>query len=131
MSTGDNGDFVTDVAEEPTDESPTITSAFTAEPETQPIWARRSCLQATALVNKGPGGLRFGPLPAAADDLSTFQCTANDVRIVGPSEVQNEPCDCTCTFWAEVVFTVKNIAVSDRGRITLHLPPSERVCGKG
>jgi hypothetical protein len=57
-----------------------------------------------------------------ADDLSTFQCTANDVQIVGDGTITNEPCNCVGTFDANVTFTVRNNAASDRGCITLHLP---------
>jgi hypothetical protein len=79
---------------------------------------------AAAMVNRvGPGlsGIRLGPLPAFADDLSQFQCTANDVRITGTGQVINEPCTCTGTFTATVQFTVENNAASARNCITLHL----------
>ncbi|MBA2277227.1 MAG: hypothetical protein H0W06_05630, partial [Chloroflexia bacterium] len=80
---------------------------------------------AAALVHGGTSGLRFGALSALADDLSTFQCTANDVRIIGAGQIINEPCDCPGgTFNAEVQFTVENNAASDRGCITLHLVPA-------
>jgi hypothetical protein len=65
----------------------------------------------------------FSPAPALADDLSAFQCTANDVRIIGTAQILNEPCGCTGTFNAQASFTVENNAASDRGCITLHLIP--------
>lgn len=58
-----------------------------------------------------------------AHPLSDFQCTANDVRIIGTGQVINEPCDCTGTFTATVQFTVENNAGSPRNCITLHLCP--------
>jgi len=93
-------------------------------------WDRRTFLKAaalgtaaTAIWQKGDG-LTLNPLSALADDLSTFQCTANDVRIVGPGQVLNEPCSCNGTFTAQVAFTVENNAASARGCITLHLCPA-------
>lgn len=94
-------------------------------------WNRRKFLTAAALgtaaaavVNRSREGLHLGPLTAYADDLSQFQCTANDVRILGPGQVINEPCSCTGTFTAIVQFTVENNAASDRGCITLHTCPA-------
>jgi hypothetical protein len=64
----------------------------------------------------------FGPLSAYTHDLSSQQCTANDVRIVGGfGQIINEPCPCTGTFNAVVQFTVENNASSARGYIILHL----------
>ena len=71
----------------------------------------------------------FTPYTALADDLSTFQCTANDVRIIGAGQIINEPCDCNGTFNAVVNFTVENNAASDRGCITLHLVPNSVFAG--
>jgi hypothetical protein len=45
------------------------------------------------------------------------------VEIIGTAQIVNEPCNCTGTFNAEVHFTVRNNAASDRGCITLHLVP--------
>jgi hypothetical protein len=78
---------------------------------------------AAALVGRGDGP-RFGAMEAFADDLSQFQCTANDVRIVGLGRITNEPCTCTGpTFQATVEFTVENNANSARNCITVHLCP--------
>jgi hypothetical protein len=88
---------------------------------------RRTLLKAAAVgttVAAIAGRDFFTPAPALADDLSTFQCTANDVRIVGAGQIINEPCNCTGTFNAEVAFTVENNAASERGCITLHLVPA-------
>src|SRR5919199_302118 len=68
----------------------------------------------------GGTDLHLGPLSALAvvnDDagLSLLQCTANDVRVVGPGVILNEPCDCpTGKFDAQVRFTVENNAASPR-----------------
>jgi len=98
-----------------------------------PSWSRRTFLKAAALgavaaalINKGEsGGLRFGAASTLAHDISSFQCTANDVRIQGPGRILNEPCGCSSTFNAQVEFTVINNAASDRTCITLHLCPVE------
>lgn len=60
---------------------------------------------------------------AQTPNYSSFQCTANDVRITGPGQVTNEPCDCpvNTTFNASVNFVVENNANSDRTCITLNL----------
>jgi len=94
-------------------------------------WNRRAFLKAAAMGAAVAGALladrdergRFhlGGASALADDLSTFQCTAGDVEIIGTGEILNEPCTCTGLFNAEVAFTVANNAASDRGCITLHL----------
>jgi hypothetical protein len=85
---------------------------------------RRSLLKAAAVGGTVAAfAVHHGITPAEADDLSTFQCTANDVRIVGPGIVLNEPCGCSGSFAAQVSFTVENNAASDRGCITLHLVP--------
>jgi hypothetical protein len=90
-------------------------------------WDRRSFLKAAALGTaaaavwqKGPG-LTFGPAAAYANDLSHLPCTANDVQIIGTGVVVNEPCECTGTFDAEVVFTVRNITSTGRYCISVHL----------
>jgi hypothetical protein len=65
------------------------------------------------------------------DDLSTFQCTANDVTIMGAGQIIDEPCNCQSTFSATVEFTVQNTAASDRGCITLHLNDSTDIILQG
>jgi hypothetical protein len=110
------------------DESAEITLA--PEPtESQPLAPRRSVLKAAALgatvaalVHKGPAGWHFGPLAAEAEDLSTFQCTAGDVQIIGAGQIIDEPCSCNTNFTATVRFHVINTANSERGCITVHLP---------
>src|ERR1041384_1347298 len=71
-------------------------------------WNRRTFLKAAALGTaaaavwqKGPG-LHLGPAAAFADDLSSLNCTANDVRIPTPGVILNEPCGCTGKFDAQV-----------------------------
>jgi hypothetical protein len=129
MSTGDNSDSFTDLTDEPADESVEITPAPVADTELQPIWARRTFLKAAALgtaaaalISKGPNGLRFGPLPAAANDLSNKPCTAGDVEIVGSGTVLNEPCACSGKFNADVEFTVRNNTSTERYCVAIHLP---------
>lgn len=108
-----------------------ITGEEPAEESTQTqvisgFWSsRRTLIKAAALgAGVAAGAWRFRPLAAFAHDLSGFQCTANDVRIVGPGRVLNEPCECTGTFTAQVEFTVENNAAADRYCITLHLCPT-------
>jgi hypothetical protein len=91
-------------------------------------WDRRTFLKAAALGTaaaavwqKGPGLRNFGPAAAYANDLSNFPCTANDVQIIGTGIVVNEPCDCTGTFTAQILFTVRNITSADRFCISVHL----------
>jgi hypothetical protein len=80
---------------------------------------------AAALLNKGSGGyLHLGPASALADDLSGLGCTANDVRIVGPGIVLNEPCTCTGTFDADVQFHIINNTGTTRYCVTVHLCPA-------
>src|SRR5207302_11035748 len=110
MCTDDTNDYSTNGASEPADD----TSQPVAESQAKPGWNRRTFLKAAALgtaaaalINRvGDGGLSLGPLSALADDLSGLGCTANDVRIVGPGIVLNEPCDCTGTFDANVQFHI-------------------------
>jgi hypothetical protein len=67
----------------------------------------------------------LGARPAAANDLSDYPCTAEDVEIVGNGIVVNEPCVCTPTgrFGATVQFTVRNNTSTSRYCISLHLVP--------
>jgi hypothetical protein len=93
--------------------------------------SRRTFLKAAALGTAAAavlnttngGGFSFGPLSAFANDLSGFPCTANDVNILGPATVLNEPCICApgSTFNANVQFTVVNNAGAGRYCISLHL----------
>lgn len=80
---------------------------------------------AAALFSRDLGGLQFGPLVAYADDLSGLNCTANDVRIVGPGIILNEPCDCTGTFNAQVRFRVINNTGTTRYCVTVHFCPGK------
>jgi hypothetical protein len=80
---------------------------------------------AAALVTKadGLGGVQLGPLVAFADDLSGLNCSANDVRIVGPGIVVNEQCNCTGTFNAQVRFRIINNTGTQRYCVTVHFCP--------
>src|SRR6266498_5902888 len=94
---------------------------------------RRTFLAAAALASaaaapvqktgSGLSGVRVGPLPAFADNLSGLNCTANDVRIVGPGIILNEPCDCTGTFNAQVQFRVINNTGTTRYCVKVHFCP--------
>jgi len=55
-------------------------------------------------------------------DLSSLQCTANDVEIMGPGSIINEPCGCTANqfFDAKVNFVI-NSKSSGRFCFTLYL----------
>jgi hypothetical protein len=114
---------------ETTQEAPSTTEAE-AEAEPALSWNRRSFLKAAALgtaaaalVNSDRLGLHFGPVAAYADDLSGLNCTANDVRIVGPALVVNEPCVCSGTFNAQVRFRVINNTGTTRYCVTVHFCP--------
>ncbi len=94
-------------------------------------WSRRTFLKAAAMgtaaaavFQKGPG-LSFGPAAAYADDISSLNCTANDVRIPSPGKILNEPCDCPVgkTFDADVSFHIINNTGTSRYCVTLHLCP--------
>jgi hypothetical protein len=92
-------------------------------------WDRRSFLKAAALgtaaaaVWQKGSGFTLSPAAAYADDLSALNCTANDVRIPGPGQILNEPCDCTGTFNALVRFRVINNTGTERYCVTMHLCP--------
>jgi hypothetical protein len=110
---------------------PSEQSASSPEPtagESKLALHRRTFLKAAALGTAAAAivgkGTSIGPLGALADDLSTFQCTAGDVEILGAGQIVNEPCSCSGTFNATVQFTVRNNAASARGCITLHLVPN-------
>lgn len=98
-------------------------------PRTHQGWRRRTFLQAAALgtaaaalLNKEGPGLRVGPLPAIANDLGSFPCTANDQN-VGAGTVVNAPCTpCTGAFDAIVQFPVQNGSGTNRYCVALHLP---------
>ena len=96
----------------------------------QTAWHRRTFLKAvalgaaaTALIGKDGEGFHFGPSVALANDLSTSPCTAEDVQIIGPGIVVNEPCNRSGgnTFPAKVQFTVRNNTSTGRYCVALHL----------
>ena len=90
-------------------------------------WDRRTLLKGAALGTAAAamyeGGTLFKPLAAFADNLSALNCTANDVRIPGPAQILNEPCDCTGTFNAQVRFRVINNTGTTRYCVTVHFCP--------
>jgi hypothetical protein len=85
------------------------------------ITQRLASLALVAMVSMVGVGARM----AAANDLSDYPCTAEDVEIVGSGIVVNEPCVCTPggTFNATVQFTVRNNTSTSRYCIALHLIP--------
>ena len=94
------------------------------EPDRQPP-SRRSFLKAAALGigATSPFWRSLIPFSAFGHDATGLNCTANDVRIVGPGVIVNEPCNCTGTFTAQVQFTVENNAAAERHCITVHFCP--------
>jgi hypothetical protein len=99
-------------------------------------WNRRTFLKAAALGTaaaalwqKGPG-FNLGPAAAYADDLSGLNCTANDVRIVGPGIILNEPCSCSGTFNAQVQFHVINNTGTNRYCVTTHFCAGRNAAGQ-
>jgi hypothetical protein len=116
---------------EPKDPTETLTDTSDLTPSPQPIHRRRF-LTAAALgsaaammLSKGKGtGLRLGPQSVLADTLSNVNCTANDVRIIGPGVIVNEPCNCSGTFTARVKFRVNNNTGTDRYCVTVHFCPA-------
>jgi hypothetical protein len=90
-----------------------------------PSWDRRRFLTAAAIgtAAAATGASLIKPLAAYADNLSSLNCTANDVRIVGPGQIINEPCNCTGTFNAQVRFRVINNTGTTRYCVTVHFCP--------
>jgi hypothetical protein len=88
-------------------------------------WDRRTLFKGAALGTAAAamyeGGALFKPLAAFAHDLSTLNCTANDVRIAGPGIILNEPCICSGTFNAQVQFHIINNTGTTRYCVTTHL----------
>ena len=77
------------------------------------------------------GGTMFAPLAAYGHDLSSLNCTANDVRIPAPAQILNEPCACTGSFDAMVEFPIVNNTGTTRYCVTLHLCPVQLPNGGG
>jgi hypothetical protein len=90
--------------------------------------SRRTFLKGAALGTAAAamyeGGALFAPLAAYADNLSGLNCTANDVRIVGPGQIINEPCTCSGSFNAQVRFRVINNTGTTRYCVTVHFCPA-------
>jgi hypothetical protein len=88
-------------------------------------WDRRTFLKAAALgtAAAATGAALIKPLSAYADNLSSLNCTANDVRIIGPGQIINEPCNCTGVFNAQVRFRVINNTGTTRYCVTVHFCP--------
>lgn len=140
MSIEELNESSADLPAEPTEINPASVPIEPAEvvpeapAETTTKWGlnRRKFLTAAALgtaaatlLNKGSGrALHLGPATALADDLSGLNCTANDVRIVGPGIILNEQCNCTGKFDAQVQFHIINNTGTDRYCVTVHLCPA-------
>ena len=126
-------DATNDTTNDATADEPTRPTAMAPEPAAKSSWNRRTLLKAAALgtaaaafVNKAGGdggGWQFGPLSALADNLSGLNCTANDVRIVGPGQIINESCNCSGMFNAEVRFRVINNTGTTRYCVKVHFCP--------
>lgn len=94
---------------------------------------RRTFLAAAALgaaaagffskTGEGLSSLGLGPVTAFADNLSGLNCTANDVRIIGPGIIVNEACDCNGTFTARVKFRINNNTGTTRYCVKVHFCP--------
>ncbi len=118
-------------AEEPLDSPPQqmLSAEVVTAPEDDPStpWNRRTFFKSAALGTAAAamytgGQMALRPADARyANDLSNLPCTANDVQIIGTGIVVNEPCDCTGTFDAEVVFRVRNITSTGRYCVSVHL----------
>jgi hypothetical protein len=128
MCTDDRPEFSDDTRSESTDQPGT--PAAPTKSAASPGWHRRTFLKAAALgtaaaalLNADRSGLHFGAFDALADDLSGLNCTANDVRIVGPGIIVNEQCSCSGTFDAQVSFHIINNTGTDRYCVTVHLCP--------
>ena len=97
-------------------------------------WDRRTLFKGAALGTAAAamyeGGKLFGPLAAYAHDLSALNCTANDVRIVGPGIILNEPCTCSGTFNAQVQFHIINNTGTNRYCVTTHLCAGRNAAGQ-
>lgn len=85
---------------------------------------------AAQLVGFGGVGLRLGTRSAFADDLSSLNCTANDVRVVGPGIILNEDCTCSGTFTAQVRFRIVNNTGTSRYCVTAHLCAGKNAAGQ-
>jgi hypothetical protein len=86
---------------------------------------------AAALLNTDRRGrLSFGPGSVLAEVLSNVNCTANDVRIIGPGIIINEPCACSGNFSAVVRFRLNNNTGTQRYCVTVHLCPGRNSAGQ-
>jgi hypothetical protein len=112
--------------EGPAEEIVPASEVISSEDDARSLWNRRTLFKSAALgaaaaaMYEG-GRAVFSPLVAYANDLSTLPCTANDVEIIGTGIVVNEPCVCTGTFDAQVVFRVRNNTSTGRYCISVHL----------
>src|SRR5438876_730121 len=119
MAADEINNSAADDAGEPTGAESVPVEPTTPEAESTPGpgWTRRAFFQAAALGAAAAAfldGKRFAPSIAWANDLSTDSCTANDVQIVGPGVILDEPCTCTGgTFPAVVAFPVYNNTNTD------------------
>ena len=126
MDRNDQEFFDDDAPEEPRAWVPVAGADGVPEPDRTPP-SRRSFLKAAALGvgATSPFWRSLVPFSAFGDDLSSLNCTANDVRIIGSGQVLNEPCNCPAgsTFTAQVRFRVVNNTGTSRYCVTLHLCP--------
>jgi hypothetical protein len=128
MSLEEGGSSPEQRIEGPQEEVVPASEVIASEGDAKSLWNRRTLFKSAALgtaaaaMYEGGRGL-FSPLIVYADTLSSLNCTANDVRIVGPGQVINEPCDCTGTFNAQVRFRIINNTGTNRYCVTVHFCP--------
>lgn len=115
---------------EPADASQSTTPVEAGSPvAASPSWNRRTLLRAAALGAAALGAL--GKIDLAVAHIQTnVNCTANDVRIIGPGIVINEPCNCTGTFNAQVTFQINNNTGTNRYCVTAHLCDGRNAAGQ-
>jgi hypothetical protein len=114
--------------EGPAEEIVPASEVISSEEDARSLWNRRTLFKSAALgaaaaaMYEG-GRAVFSPLMVYADTLSGLNCTANDVRIVGPGLIVNEECTCTGTFTARVKFFIINNTGTNRYCVTVHFCP--------
>ena len=125
MGSDESSEMTTpDLAPESAEETSTKPLAPTSAPTSRRRFLTAAALgtAAAAWINRGSGGtFRIGPASVSADVLTNVNCTANDVRIVGPGIILNEPCNCSGTFNANVQFHIINNTGTTRYCVTVHL----------
>src|SRR5215213_11099939 len=128
MSVEEGGSGFEQTIEGSSDDIVPASDVTASEEDAQTQWNRRTFFKAAALGTAAAamyegGRAVFSPVVAYADNLSGLNCTANDVRIIGPGQIINEPCACTGSFNAQVRFRVVNNTGTTRYCVTVHFCP--------